>query len=148
DLLGSGHVIPPLSTCISQIERSCPGGRLPPPTQGVVQLHQREELVQLRLRQPELGRERPRVAIEDLEIARGAAPVALLRQREGIPRRVGKELLLLAELAVLAVRNERVGDLAERLLDGLLVHDERLLLLRLGELDPGGKPATGEYRLR
>src|SRR5438128_2516379 len=44
--------------------------------------------------------------------------------------------------------NKRVGDFPERLLDGLLVHDQRLLLLRLGELDPGGEPATGEDRLR
>src|SRR2546422_4792581 len=91
----------------------------PPSTEGVVELHQRKKLVQLRLRQSELGRERPRVAVQDLEVARRPSPVALLRQPQGIPGRGGEKLLLLAKLAVLAVGHQRVGDLAERLLDDL-----------------------------
>src|SRR5438105_3406927 len=120
----------------------------PPSTEGVVQLHQREKLVQLRLRQTELGREGPRVAVQDFEIARRPSPVALVRQSKGIPRRNGQKLLLLAEFAVLAVPDQRIGDLAERLLDGLLVHDQRLFLLRFGELDSRGDPAASEDRLR
>jgi len=36
-------------------------------------------------------RERPGVAIQDLEIARHSSPVALVRQRQGIPRRAGQK---------------------------------------------------------
>src|SRR2546422_6073674 len=110
--------------------RPRPVRRLPPPAEGVVDLHERKQLVQLRLRQTELRGEGPGVAVEDLEIARRSSPVALIRQRQGITRRDGEKLLLLAEFAVPPVRDQRVGDFAEGLLDGLLVHHQRFLLLR------------------
>jgi len=50
----------------------------PPSAERAVELHEREQLAELGLGEPELGSERPGVAVEDFEVARRAAAITLL----------------------------------------------------------------------
>src|SRR5437868_12801774 len=58
-----------------------------------------------------------------------------MRETSRILRRIHEELLLLAKFLRLAIRNQRVGDIAERVLNGLLIEKQALLLPGFGEVE-------------
>src|SRR5262249_7287987 len=70
-----------------------------------------------------------------------------VRQARGILRGARDLLLLHAELLALLIRNERIGDVAEGLLDGLLIEKRSFLLPRLGETDAAADAAAFKHRL-
>src|SRR5580700_11124717 len=109
--------------------------RLPPAAKRPVDFHQRGELAQLRLCEPQFAREEPRVRIEHFEIARRAALIADVRETASVLRGRDEQLLLRAELANLPIADERIGRFAERLLDALLIRHQRFLPPRFRELD-------------
>ena len=67
---------------------------LPAAAERAIDLDERRELAQLRLHEPELGDEQPRVAVEHLEIAGGAALVAEVGEPPRILRGGRQQLLL------------------------------------------------------
>src|SRR5262249_14564096 len=109
---------------------------LPAAAEGAVDLHERGELAGLRLREAQLRAEESRVGVEDLEVARRAALVAELREPPRVLRRADQQPLLLAEFTRPAIADQRIGHLAERVLDRLLIGEHQLLLacLRLRDL--------------
>src|SRR5690606_1538791 len=99
------------------------------------------------LHQSLLGGEQLALGVEHLEVAGHAVVVALLRQRQPRALRLD-EALLRGELVVEGgAGHERVGDLAEGLLDGELVVDHRLLLPDLREPQVRAVPTPLEDRL-
>src|SRR5208283_5853082 len=73
--------------------------------------------------------------------------ISHLRQPRCILSGVCQLLLIFAELAVLTVRDQRVRDAAESLLNGLPVYQQHLLLLCFAILHAGLDPSAGEYGL-
>ena len=53
-----------------------------------------------------------------------------------------------AKLAVTLVGDESIGDLAKCVLDGLLVSEQRLVVLSFGNLEVGSQTSAGEQRKR
>src|SRR3954465_13682855 len=93
---------------------------VPAAAERAVDLDEARSLSQLGLRQPQLGVEQTCVGVEHLEVAGHAAFVAHLRQPARVLGGAEQQRLLLAELAQLAVADERVGDFAKRLTKRLL----------------------------
>ncbi len=102
-----------------------------------VDLDQREEFAQLRVGEAELRREQPAVAVQHLEVARRAALIPQIGQPPRIARGSGEQLLLLTKVPALPVRDERIRDIAQRLLNRLLVDERGLFALCRGQLHAG-----------
>src|SRR5208283_5773807 len=120
---------------------------LPAATQGTVNLHQGEHLIQPRLGEIQLGVEVIGFVGQDLEVSGPAAIVAYVREVSGLPRGGGQELLLLAPLPVFLVGYQGVGNIPKRVLDGLLVLEHGLPLLCFRQPDVGLQLSRGEERL-
>jgi len=120
---------------------------IPAAAERAIDLHEREPLVQSRLRETELCREQARLAVEHFEIARRAALIPSRGQTLRIVCRTEQELLLLPEFAALAIGDQGVRDVTERLLDGLLIHQHHLFASCFGHRDLRLHPAAVEDRL-
>ena len=83
----------------------------------------------------QLGDEQPCVAVQHLEIAGGAAPIAQVRESAGIGCRDDERFLRFACLAATLIRHQRVGHFTQRLQHGRLIRQRGFLGLRLGEGD-------------
>ena len=101
----------------------------------------------MRLRQIELRGEQPRVAVEHVEVAARAASITDVRQAAGIRGRLDELFLLRAELAGAAIADERIGELAEGLLNGLLLREDRFFGPRAFQRDPRLPSSRIEYWL-
>ena len=120
---------------------------LPAAAEGGVELDEGEGFVLLRGDESELRVEEVGVVGEDFEVAGGSALIADAGEARGVLRG-GDELLLLdAGVAGLLGGDERVGDVAEGAEDGLLIVEDQLLFLRLGELKLAAESAACEEGL-
>src|SRR5262249_14009153 len=88
-----------------------------------------------------------RLAGEHLEITSAAVLVEHLGQSFGALRSSREHFLLLTKFAVFLGGNECVGNLFQRVLNGLLIGEHRLLVLGLGEPEPRTEPSAFEDRL-
>src|SRR5712664_2488539 len=117
---------------------------LPASTEIPVNANQRQELIQLSLSESQLSIKIVGFVCQHLQVAGGAPSITRLRK----PRRVlsgkCKLLLLLSELSVFAVLDERVRNSTKSLLDGLLIDQRCFLLPRLRELYIGANSSSGE----
>src|SRR4029077_5947050 len=113
---------------------------LPAAAERAIDLDERLELPELGLCQRELRRKEPGFAIEDLEVAGRASPVAQVRQPGRVFRGTRQLLLLEPDLVALAIADERVGDLAKRLLHGALVDERGLFRPGFGKADAIADP--------
>src|SRR5215472_5192617 len=103
----------------------------PSSAQTLVELYQRQQLVQLSLYQPQLSGEIVCVVGEDFKIACSTALIAHLRESRGILRGIHQRLLLLAKLLGLTIGNQGVRNVTKGALNGLLIKQQRLLPLGL-----------------
>ena len=94
---------------------------LPTAAQRVVELDKRKALVQTGAGQVQLGREIIGLVGQHFQIARRAAAIAHFGKIRRALRRGREQFLVLAKLAVFRVGNQRIGNLAERGLNGLLI---------------------------
>ena len=108
---------------------------MPSAAETFVELHQREQLVQLSLHQAEFSGEVIGVVGEHLEVAGGAACISQMREPGCVLGRVDQELLLFAELLGLAIGDQRVRDVAEGALNGFLIKEHAFLLPGFGKTD-------------
>src|SRR2546426_9938382 len=112
------------------------GGSLPPAAaQSLVELNQGKQLVASRLSQAQLGGEQIAIGVEGVELRIHAALIPQVSQARPVLQRSYQQFLLRANLFDLAILDERVGDLAERGFDGLLILRQRQLPLRFGKSD-------------
>ena len=125
--------------------RRCPLDRssalFPAAAERPVDLNESEEFVELRVGEAELGREQAAVAVQHFEVARGAALVPQIGQPPRIARGSGEQFLLLTKVPALPVGDERVRDVAQRLLNRLLVDERGLFALCRGQLHAGAGSA-------
>ena len=105
---------------------------LPAAAERLIDLHQGEEFVEACLRETQFSGEVVRFVGEDFQIIRGAGLVALAGKLRGVFRGMRQQFLLRAEFLVLLIGDERVGDVAKRALNRLLLGKQRFLLPRLG----------------
>src|SRR3989442_10077093 len=105
---------------------------LPATTERFVALHTRREVVSGGPREIDLGRKELTLRIEDVQVGAEPTDVAKVGDVERALRGLHTRLLLRADVARLRAEDQRVVDLAERLLDRLLVLDQRLVLPGLG----------------
>ena len=111
------------------------GGLLPAAAEGRVELDEGEGFVLLRGDEIELRGEEVGVGGEDLEVAGGSALVTDAGEARGVLCGGDELLLLFASVAGFLGGDERVGDVAEGAEDGLLIVEDQLFFLRLGELE-------------
>src|SRR5262249_49202306 len=100
---------------------------LPTAAQRPVDLDHGEQLVAARADQTELGVEELTLAVEHLEVARDASAIPDVGEPGRLARRHRERLLLHAKFGALAILDEPVRDLAERLHDRLPVLRDRRL---------------------
>ena len=106
---------------------------LPSTAQGAVELNVVQHLVQLCLDQRQLGGIGSGYCVEDFQITGGAAAIAEIGKPAGVLGGVASAIPAACGNPGLLVGNQRVGDFAKRLLNGLLIIQFRFLLLRLGQ---------------
>ena len=107
---------------------------LPAAAKRAIELHETLILVATRLRKSEFrGKERP-LAVQDFEISGGAALVA----HDGEADRLGQVsyglLLANSHLMKFLISDQGIGHISEGVLNGLLVSDQSLLVLRFGQM--------------
>ena len=120
---------------------------LPAAAQGAVKLDKRHTLVQHGARKIELSAEIVRLVRENFQIAGGTAAVPDFGEIGRFSGSRRQRFLVLSKLAVFCVIDQCIGDLAERILDGLLVCEDSLLLLGLGEFQIRSQFSSLEYGL-
>src|SRR5258708_3518395 len=89
---------------------------LPPAPEGAVDLHHSLKFAEIGLSQRQLRRKKPCIAIEHLEITRGATFVAHRRKLCCLFGRVCQLLLLGTKLPILLVFDERIRNVSKSLL--------------------------------
>ena len=117
---------------------------LPAAAEGLVDLDESEQFVGLGLGKIEFGGEVVGFVGENLEVAGYPAFIANVGKARGIFGGGSEKFLLLPKFEILAIRDESIGNVAEGLLDGLLIAEDSLLLLGLGESDTGANSSGGE----
>src|ERR1700726_4217705 len=121
---------------------------LPPAAaQRLVKLHYALELVAAVLRQSELGAEERALVVEDFQVGGDAAAVALERCGDRIAEILDGVFLRFADFVILLIPDQSVRDVPEGQLDGLLVSDQRLSLLRLSVAKVPAQSTRRENRL-
>src|ERR1700687_1583507 len=120
---------------------------LPASTKVSVNAHQSYKLIRLSLSESQLGIEVIGFIGQHLQVTGGPAALAHLRKMCRVFGRQRQLLLVLPELPVLVILNQRVRDSAKSLLDRLLISQHHFLLARLTELDAGTDPSPGEKGL-
>src|SRR5258708_12918325 len=120
---------------------------LPTAAKSTVELHETMLLVATRLRQSEFrGKERP-LAVEHVEIGGRAALVAQDGEADRL-RQVAYGLLLAnSHLVQFLISDQCVRHIAESVLNGLLVGNQSLLVLRLAPMQVPAKSPTPKTRL-
>ncbi len=113
-----------------------------------VNIDKRKEKLALRLRVLQLRVEKLGFRVSDFEIARVAVLVAQPRLPGVAGQRCDLSGLRRKLLSRLRLIDQRVVYFLERSLDGLLLGQERLLLLRFGNGELAGQRAAREDRLR
>src|SRR6476619_2997576 len=78
---------------------------LPSASERAINLYQRLEFAELSLRERELSRKESRLTVQDFEVARGAPPVAHVRQVGGVLRGTCQLLLLAPDLLAFPIGN-------------------------------------------
>ena len=117
---------------------------LPAAAESLIELNECEQFVGLRLRKIKLGGKVVGLVGENLEITGDSAFVANIGKVRGTLGGGGKKLLLLAKFAEFAITDQRVGNFAEGLLDGLLIGKDSLLLLGFGKPNSGANFTSGK----
>ena len=97
-------------------------------------MHQRAQIVPVRLRQREFGREQIAIGLNHIEVGCVSDPVSRQCDRAGAPQRIDLDRLLAHLLSIAAVGDECIRHVLEGALHGLLVLGQRLALARIGEL--------------
>jgi hypothetical protein len=100
------------------------------------------------LRQIQLGLEQIPIRVERVELRVDSAAIAHIGEPQTVLQDDYQLLLLNAALAHPLMGDQRVGYFGERRLNCLLVLDQRLVALRLGEPDVALQPPRREDRLR
>ena len=100
------------------------------------------------LRERELSGKESRLAVQDFEVARGAAPVAHVRQPGRVFGGICQLLLLDPDLLAFPIADERIGHFAKRLLHRALIDERRLLRAGFGKPDAVSNSAAFEDRLQ
>src|SRR5216117_1649143 len=100
----------------------------PAAAQGAVELDDGGQLLLAQASEQELPLEQVALCVEDLEVAVEPAGVAGRGEARRLAQRFDQKLLLRPLLRGLAVVDERVGDLAQGGVDGLLVADQSVAL--------------------
>src|ERR1700722_14524510 len=101
----------------------------PATTQRLIELHKALVLVVSCLRHREFGTEQGPLAIKDIEIGCCAASIAHERNVDRLLEILHRLFLSLASDAVLVVADQRIRNIAECALNGLLVTNQSLPLL-------------------
>ena len=107
------------------------GVLLPAASKRLIELHKALIFVTPRLRQSELGIVERALTIEDLEIGGDASPVARKREVYRVLQVVDSFSLANPHLMIFLISDQGIGDITEGPLDGLLVSNQGLLVLRL-----------------
>lgn len=107
---------------------------LPASAKRPVELHQALILLASRLRQSEFRVIERSLAVEYLEISRSAALVAHDGKADRLFQVRDELLLLNSNLMEFLVCDQRIGHISEGALNGLLIRDECLLVLRFREM--------------
>lgn len=122
---------------------------LPPAAaEGLIKLDQALKLVSSVLRQGELRAEQRALIIEYLQERGDPSAIAFEGSGDRVAEILHRDLLRQADLVILLVGNQGVGNILERALDGLLVRDQRLTLLRLGSTKVPAEPSGLKNGLR
>src|SRR6516225_2658058 len=120
---------------------------LPPSPQCPIQLDQAAKFVTSCARQRKFGRvERP-LTIQDLQVSRSSSLIAKSRNANRLLEVSDRVLLANSNLTELVISNQRVRNVAERSLDRLLICDESLRVLRLGQVQISAKTTSSENGL-
>ena len=117
---------------------------LPAAAEGLVDLDESEEFVGLGLGKIEFGGEVVGFVGENLEVAGYSTFIPNVGKARGIFGGGGEKFLLLPKFEIFAIRDERIGNVAEGLLDGLLIGEDSFLLLGFGKSDTGANSSGGE----
>jgi len=117
---------------------------LPAAAEGLIELNKGEEFVSLCLRKIEFCGEVVGLVGENLEVAGYTTLIANVGKPRGTLGGGSEKFLLLSKFPEFAITDERVGNVAEGLLDGLLIGKNGYLLLGLGEPDARTNSASGE----
>src|SRR6202042_2555997 len=120
---------------------------LPAAPEGLIDLDKRKPLVELRLNEIQLRRKIICFAGQHLQIARAAL---LIKHQGEVVRslcRLSEQLLLSAKVTKFLITNEGIRNLLQRVLNGLLVGEYRLLPLRSGEPESRTEPSALEQGL-
>src|SRR5260370_26937545 len=120
---------------------------LPTSAQSLIQLNQGVQFIPLRLRQGQFRGKRVCFVRQNLKVVRCPGFETYLRQSRRILSGFHQVLLLDSKLTVLAISHQRVRYVAESSLDGLLVGQKQLFVLRLSQTNPGLQPPPFEDRL-
>ena len=120
---------------------------LPAAAEGTVELNETLVFSTASTSESEFGAEEGALAIEDFEIRGGATSVAHIGQADRLDEVRNAIFLADADLVALLVADECIGNISERVLDRLAVGDQRLLVLRFGDVQVAAKSSAGENGL-
>src|SRR6267154_4363611 len=130
------------STCFSHV-----ASLLPAASQCFIQLNQSQQLIELGLYNPKLGREGVGFVGQDFEIASDAPAIAQVREARGVLCGLEQEFFLRPEFSCLAMCDQGVGYAAEGALNCLLVEKQGRLLLRFRQANIRTDSSRSENRL-
>ena len=116
----------------------------PAATEGLIELNESEEFVGLGLSKIEFGGEVVGFVGENFKVAGHSTFRANVGKPRSILGRGGEKFLLFAKFEIFAISDEGIGNVAEGLLDGLLIGEDSFLLLGFGKPDAGASFAGGE----
>ena len=119
----------------------------PATTQRLIELHKALVFVVSCLRQGKFGTEQGPLAIKNIEISCCAASIAHKRYVDRFLQIFYRLFLALADHVVFVIANQRIRDIAECVLNGLLVTNQSLPLFRFGVAEIVSQCTTLEDRL-
>src|SRR5437016_4595446 len=93
----------------------------PPTSERSINLHERQQFTELRLRKTELGGKEPGVAVEHFQVTCGAPLISQIREPARILGGAIQQLQLLAKLTTFSIRDQRIRHVPKRLVDRLLI---------------------------
>jgi hypothetical protein len=117
---------------------------LPTPAKCLIKLHETLIFIPSSLRQSEFrGKQRP-LAVQHFQISGGTALVAHVGEADRLVQVCYELLLLNSHLMEFLVSDQGIGYISEGALNGLLVGQQSLLVLRFGEVQISSKGASRE----
>jgi len=117
---------------------------LPASAKRPIKLHETLIFIPSSLRQSEFRGEQRPLAVQHFEISGGAALVAHVGEADRLIQVCYELLLLNSHLMEFLVCDQGIGYISEGALNGLLVDEQSLLVLRFGEVQISSKGAPGE----